>query len=442
MEIIPVTGTFAAVIGFVTLFLIIFLLMKGKSMPIMIFSTIPIVASLVLGFSLAETGELVTKGLGTVWKTAVLFIFSVSYFGVMNDVGMFDSIVDKLITKAGKNVVMVTVATGIIAILGHLDGATATTCLITIPAMLPLYKKMNIRPQVLLCITGIAMGIMNLVPWGGPIVRVATVLEMDVTELWHMLIPFQVVCLVLTLLIAALFGVLEKKRGAGMTDFDVTAQDQVIDPAVAALKRPKLMWFNISLTLVLIGCLTFDILPSYLLFMIALSIALMVNYPNMKEQRTRFKAHAGEALDMSATLLAAGVFIGVMNNTGMLDAMVQFLLGFVPDAMGRYMNLFAGFFALPVGAVLGADTFYYGLFPILGEVAKNFGVPALDVGVAMLIGKNVGMIVSPLQPTTFLACGLAGLELKDHIKFSFKWCWGISIVMVIIAILMGVMKIY
>lgn len=435
-----------AIVGFITLFIIVILLMRGKSMPIAIFATIPIIAAVILGNSPKEIGELINSGLNSVWKTAVLFIFSVIYFGIMSDVGMFDVFVDKLISKAGNNVVLLTISTGIIAILGHLDGATATTCLITIPAMLPLYKKMNMRREIMLLIIGVAMGIMNLVPWGGPIVRVAAVLEMDVTELWHQILPFQILCLVITIAIAAICGIVEKKRLAKIKNIDTNRIDELevgenieVDDS---LKRPKLTWFNLLLTLILIICLVFAILPSHILFMVALAIALIVNYPNMKEQRTRFKAHAGNALDMSATLLAAGVFIGVMNNTGMLDAMVKVILGFMPEAMGRYMNLIAGVFSLPVGAILGADTFYYGLFPILGEVGKNFGVQPLDVGIGILIGKNVGMIVSPLQPTTFLACGLAGLELKDHIKFSFKWLWLISIIMVIFAILMGLMKIY
>lgn len=433
-----------ALIGFLTLAAIIFLLMRGKSMPIVIFATVPVIAAFILGFGPAEVGDMIGSGLGSVWKTAVLFIFSVSYFGIMSDAGMFDPIVDGLIKKAGTNVVMVTVATGIIAILGHLDGATATTCLITIPAMLPLYKRMKIRPTILLLITGVAMGVMNLVPWGGPIVRVASVLNMDVTELWHQLLPLQIVCLVATLIIAALCGVLEKKRGAGTFTAEELAEaaKQEEDPAVKALKRPKLTWFNIGLTILLITGLTLAIMPSNILFMIAFAIAITVNYPGMKEQRTRFKAHAGEALDMSATLLAAGIFIGIMNDAGLLQAMVDVLLGFMPDALGRYMNIIAGVFALPIGAVLGADTFYYGVFPLLGEVAANFGVPALDVGVGMLIGKNVGMIISPLQPTTFLASGLAGVELKDHMKANFKWLWVISIVMIVIALFMGVMKIY
>ncbi len=431
-------------VGFLTLFIIVFLLVRGKSVPIVIFSTIPIVSALILGYVPSEIGEMVGKGLNSVWKTAVLFIFSVSYFGVMNDAGMFDPIVDKLVEKAGNNVILITVATGIIAILGHLDGATATTCLVTIPAMLPLYKRMNINPLYMLVIVGVAMGVMNLVPWGGPIVRVASVLDRDVTELWHQLLPLQAICIVFTLVIAFAIGVVENKRVAGSAQGEATSNKVVeeIPAAVLALKRPKLTAFNLILTVLLVAALTISIMPSHIIFMIAFSIAIIVNYPDADEQRKRIKAHAGSALEMSATLLAAGVFIGIMNNAGLLQAMVDTLLAFMPEALGRYMNIIAGLFALPVGAVLGADTFYYGLFPILGEVAANFGVPPLDVGVGMLIGKNVGMIVSPLQPTTYLACGLAGVELKDHLKANFKIMWAISLSMVLIALLIGTMKIY
>ncbi len=433
-----------ALIGYLMLFAIMYLLMKNKMMPIVIFVTVPVIAALLLGISFKDIGAMVDKGLGTVWKTAVLFIFSTSYFGLMNDAGMFDPIVDGLIKRAGSNVILVTVASGIVAILAHLDGATATTVLVTIPAMLPLYRKMKISPYSLLLITGCAMGIMNLVPWGGPIVRVATVLKMDTTELWHMLIPFQGACLVATLVIAAICGVAEKKRGAGIfSEEEIKAiHEAKIDDAAAALKRPKLFLVNIILTVVLVLCLCFSVMPSHTLFMIAFGIAITINYPGLKSQQERFKDHASEALNMSATLLAAAVFIGVMQNSGMLDEMVKVLLKIIPPSMGRYMNLIAGVISLPVGAVLGADTFYYGVFPLWGEASAAFGVPQLDVGIAMLIGKNVGMIISPLQPTTYLACGLAGVEVAAHIKKNFGWCWLISIAMCLLGIIMGVMHIY
>ena len=56
----------------------------------------------------------------------------------------------------------------------------------------------------------------------------------------------------------------------------------------------------------------------------------------------------------------------------------------------------------------------------------------------MLIGENVALAVSPCVATTFLAIGLVGVELKDHIRFSFKWLWLISIAMLVFAVVTGI----
>jgi CitMHS family citrate-Mg2+:H+ or citrate-Ca2+:H+ symporter len=431
-----------AVVGYVTLFVLVALLLRGRMSPITVFGIVPILGGICLGAGPDLLEKWIASGLNTVWKTAVLFIFSVEFFGIMSDVGMFDAIVKKLISKTGNNVIVVAIATAIVAVIGHLDGATATTALITIPSMLPLWKKLNMRPTGLLFILGTAMGVMNLVPWGGPIVRVGAVLGKDVGELWHYILPFQGVCLALTIVVAIYVGLLEKKHGAGKVVEESIVAEEKVDPEAEALKRPKLLWFNIVLTSVLLVCLLVGIMKPHTLFMIALAVALVVNYPSAKLQRKLFKSHAGDALDTSATLLAAAIFIGIMNKSGMLDAMVNTLLWIMPGWMGRYMNIIAGLFSVPVGCCLGADTFYYGVFPLLAKAGEAFGVAPLDVGVAMLIGKNVAMICSPLQPTTYLALGLAGVELKDHLKANFPRTWVLSLIMCGIAMLMGYMKIY
>ena len=72
-------------------------------------------------------------------------MFSVLYFSVINEAGMFDVMVDALTRHIGTSVVGVTMMTTILTIVAHLDGSGASTFLIVIPAMLPIYRKMNIR---------------------------------------------------------------------------------------------------------------------------------------------------------------------------------------------------------------------------------------------------------------------------------------------------------
>ena len=171
---------FLGVVGFLMVVIIVAALIRGKSNPVPLFVMVPVIAALICGFTPVQIFGFVKAGVAKTWSTAVLFIFSIVYFSMMGDMGLFDPMVNWLVKKAGDNIVMVTVATACIAVISLLDGALASTLLITIPAMLPIYKKLHMRPVVLVCIIGAAMSIMNLLPWGGPVARTGVVLNADV----------------------------------------------------------------------------------------------------------------------------------------------------------------------------------------------------------------------------------------------------------------------
>lgn len=423
-----------ALIGFIMIFLIVFLL-KGKMSPIVVLALIPTIAALLLGFSPQEIARFIKDGISTTTSNGILFIFSVIYFGVMSDTGMFDVIVNFLVKKAGNNVIAVTVATAIIATIAHLDGTTATTVLITIPALYPVYKAMKIDTKILLCLTGACMGVMNLLPWGGPVARAATVLGMDANDLWHILIPIQIVGLVFNIVLAVLLGMLAVKQGAGAGKGEVVDVDEKAKDEEDALRRPKLLIFNLLLTIGLIVILSTGYLSSYVAFLLALSIALAVNYPDLKLQDKLIKKHAPAALIISATLFAAGAMVGIFDGTGMLTEMANALMSIIPDFMGRFIHIVFGIIALPLGLCIGTDAYFYGIMPLVMEVGQSYGVDALNTALTMVIGKNLALMVSPLVPATYLATGLANVELKDHMKFSIPWYWAISVIMIVIGII-------
>lgn len=439
-----------AIVGFLMVAVIIYLLMQSKATPTPIFIIVPLVAAVAVGSSFAEISKYIKTGVAITMPIAVLFMFSIIYFALMSDAGMFDPLVNFLVKKAGNNVVAVTVSTGIIATIAHLDGSLAATLLVTVPAMLPLYKRLNIRPLVMLVIIGSAMSIMNLVPWGGPVARVAAITKMDINQLWHTLIPLQVVGLIIVFAFAAFLGVLEKRRGAGIQAVDPNlsadeiAATKEIDAAKAAkaeaLKRPKLVVFNVLLTMGVIGLMMFTKIPLYAAFMFGLAIALVVNYPNVKEQNARLKAHAGEALSMAAILLASGVFLGVISGAKMLDSMAVSFISIIPPFLGPYLHLIMGAFSVPIGMLLGTDSFFFGLVPVAISVGGQYGITPATMATAMLIGKNYGVLVTPHAATTFLAIGLAGVELKEHLKYCMPILWGLSLVSLFAAILLGIVK--
>lgn len=437
--------TMLAVLGFATIIMIIILLLRNVTVPALAFIGVSTIAAGILvvtgTFTIKEMGEFIGKGVAGVHSTAALFIFSVMFFGIMTDAGMFDKIIGALMKKVGNNVVGVAMMTCIIAIIGHLDGSGASTFLITIPAMLPVYKRLNMRPTTLLLICVTAMGVMNLLPWGGPTMRSATVLGVDANELWMQILPMQIVGIFIALFTAFFWGNVEKKRGAGSVSAEtvVLTDEEAADAETNNLARPKLFWFNIVLTLAVIICLIFIKVPSYFIFMTGCAVALFVNYPGAKLQNSIIKSHAGPALIMASTILAAGVFLGVLEETEIMVNMANILSGFIPQSMGRYLPLIIGVLSVPLTLMFCTDSYFFGLLPVLIGIGEQFGVNPAHIAISMVVCRNCATFISPVVPATFLGVGLAGVEIKDHIKTCFFWIWGVSIICLVAGVLLGVL---
>ncbi|MDN3438316.1 citrate:proton symporter [Planococcus sp. APC 3900] len=437
-----------SLIGLLTIVVIVGLLISNKITPIVALVLVPIVAAFVAGFSFAEIGDFFNSGIESVMSVVIMFIFAILFFGIMQDVGLFDPLINKMIAVSRGNVIAVAVGTVLIAAVAQLDGSGASTFLITIPALLPLYKRLKMNPYLLLLLVGTSASIMNMLPWGGPLGRTAAVLGVDVTELWRPLIKVQVIGLVLLIGLAVLLAIREKRLIAKRGDFNEElyeeaqplvkgAQDEASLKA-ASLRRPKLLWVNTLLAIAVIGILVWGIIPAGFAFMIGVSLALPLNYPNMKDQMDRIKDHAPNALLMAAIILAAGSFLGILNGTLMLDSIANDLVKILPAFVIPYLHIIIGFLGVPFDLLLSTDAYYFALFPIVEQVVTEFGVSSLSAAYAMMIGNIIGTFVSPFSPALWLALGLAGLEMGRHIRYSLPIMWGFSIVLLGISILIGV----
>src|SRR5699024_11595183 len=105
--------------------------------------------------------------------------------------------------------------------------------------------------------------------------------------------------------------------------------NSALDPNRACL-RPKLFCFNLVLTVAVMVLLIADILPLPYLFMIATVIALLVNFPKMKDQQEELASHASAIISVVAMVMAAGVLTGIMSGTGMVAAMAAWLVDVIP----------------------------------------------------------------------------------------------------------------
>ncbi|GDY52428.1 citrate:proton symporter [Streptomyces violaceusniger] len=408
-----------------------------------------------------------------------MLMFAIIYFGVMIDVGLFDPIVRLILRFCKADPMRVVVGTAILAAIVSLDGDGSTTFMITVSAMVPLYRRLKMSLVVMTGVAAMANGVMNTLPWGGPTARAATALKVDASDIFVPMIPALAVGLLFVIALSYALGLRERKRLGVLTLDEVTAGDpeQVLvgagsggkgakgrkggkaaltgggagsgtdaeapsskgsgsadssshegedddefkglDPHRATL-RPKLYWFNAALTVALLTLMVTETMPIPVLFLLAAAIALTVNFPNMNDQKARVAAHAENVVNVSGMVFAAAVFTGVLTGTGMVEHMARWLVDGVPEGMGPHMAIVTGVLSLPLTYFMSNDGFYFGIVPILAEAGAAHGVSALEIARASLVGQALHMS-SPLVPAVYVLVGMAKVEFGDHTRFTVKW---------------------
>nr|WP_314426111.1 SLC13 family permease [uncultured Erwinia sp.] len=429
---------YLALIGYALIACLMFFLIKGKATPISLFIFLSIIAGFCAGYTPMQMNDYIMKGVMQTAPNAVLFTFSIIFFSIVTDAGVFQPLVNWLTKIAGNSVVAIVVVTGCIATIAHLDGSSVPTVLITIGAMLPIYKQFGIRPVVLLCMLAAGMGVTNFTPWAGPLARVAAVSGLDVNALYHQLIPTQVIGLVCMIVLGLYLGLQEKRRIAR----GLPIPEAALEPEKVTGKghhqengTPNRLLFALNVTLVVGATLLLLIthIQAYIIFMCAFSAAMIFNYPTLKAQEGVMKKYAYSAYMISGTVMAAGVFVGILSGGGdasILTEMADVVLHVMPDALGSHLHIIMGLLGGLIGFVIGPDAFFYGIYPLVAKVGTNYGLSWEEMGLTMVVGKNITMMLSPVFATTYLAIGLAGVELKDHIRFSFLPVVVFSFVMV------------
>lgn len=423
-----------AIVGFILMIALMIVLIKSWVSPPVAFIGLPILAALAAGFGFSEIGSFIGVGMKSMLSTAVLFVFSISYFTLMDEIGLFDPIIHALTKKAGKSIPMILLAVLMTTYVAHLDGSGATTFLIVVPAFLPIFKRLGLRPQALLALICGPYAVMNILPWGGPTMRAATVAGVETGDLYAFIIPGVVVIALCSFLIAVLVYLLEKKNVVCQT-----ADGETVAAEADKEKHTWRYWFNLALTLVMLVFLFLDTpMPLYSVFMIAYAIALVVNFPNVKAQNQKIKELGQNAMVMTVTLFSVGIFMGVISESGMVEAMATAIVNVLPSSMAPHMHWFMALFSVPLMMILGTDAFYYALLPIIIGVVAPFGVSAEAVAATFLLTATFGTPVSPSVAAVYVGLGLSDVSIGDHIKYSLRLVWPMSILTLLGATLLGV----
>ncbi|MGC0378274.1 CitMHS family transporter [Streptomyces sp. SAI-229] len=464
------------ILGFVMIATFLVLIMLKKMSPIAALVLIPALFCVFVGKG-AHLGDYVIDGVSSLAPTAAMLMFAIVYFGVMIDVGLFDPIVRGILRFCKADPMRIVVGTALLAAIVSLDGDGSTTFMITVSAMYPLYKRLKMSLVVMTGVAAMANGVMNTLPWGGPTARAATALKLDAGDIFVPMIPALLVGLLGVVVLAYVLGLRERRRlgvltldealvkenaeetetvlvGAGAaggsgkdarpaggsgagTDADDEDDDfQGLDPDRPTL-RPRLYWFNALLTVTLLTAMIMELLPIPVLFLLGAALALSVNFPHIPDQKARLAAHADNVLNVSGMVFAAAVFTGVLQGTGMVDSMAEWMVDVIPEGMGPHMALVTGLLSLPLTYFMSNDGFYFGVLPVLAEAGAAHGVSPLEMARASLVGQPLHMS-SPLVPAVYVLVGMARVEFGDHTRFVVKWAALICLLILGAGILFGI----
>jgi CitMHS family citrate-Mg2+:H+ or citrate-Ca2+:H+ symporter len=424
--------------GIATIALLLLLILSKKMSALSALVIVPVIGALVAGFGY-ETATFAINGIKNIAPVVAMFVFAILFFGVLTDAGMFDPIIDGILKMVGSDPRKICMGAALLAMIVHLDGSGAVTFLVAVPAMLPLFEKLQMDRRVLACVIALGAGTMNLVPWGGPTLRAATALNVGITEIYIPVMVPQLAGLLFVLCVAWYLGSRETNRlGIDLADHKDLSHIRKLTGKESRLRRPSRFWFNVILTIAAIGILVSGLIEPALVFMLAAIIALMVNYSRLEDQKARIDAHAPAALLMAGILLAAGVFTGIMKDSGMISAMASAAAEAIPQQAGRFIPLITAVSSMPLSMVFDPDSFYFGFLPVISEVGNAMGVAPVSVGQAAILGQmTTGFPLSPLTATTYLLIGLAGVDLAEHQRFTFKYAFLTTLVMTVVSVLVG-----
>jgi CitMHS family citrate-Mg2+:H+ or citrate-Ca2+:H+ symporter len=411
------------------------MLMKKYTAPFVAIAVVPCLACILIGQG-AQLSAHIVKGIGSIGTTGIMFIFSVTFFGIMSDTGAFDPFITAIIKFTKGDPVRIMLGTCLFAFIGHLDGSGVTTVLLVVPPMLPIFDRLHMRRTSLAMALGLVAGIMNAVPWGGPTLRAATVLNMDVMELWRPWIPTQVFGLLCAFALCWWIGKSEKKRliaegilleGGG---FNFEEFAPVLTPEQKALRRPKLLLVNWLLIVGVLGLMVASIIAPVTAFLLGVALALIINYRDPDLQRKMIDEHGKDAILLSSVIFAAGVLMGVMGQTGMSKAMAETLVSLIPTSMSGFIAPIIGFFTIPLSLMFDADSYYYAIMPVIIKTVEAFGISGVDVARASMVGvMTLGWPTSPMVGTFFLFTGMIGLDIGEWQKYCLKYFIAISALM-------------
>lgn len=202
------------------------------------------------------------------------------------------------------------------------------------------------------------------------------------------------------------------------------------------MKRPKLFWINLMVFVLAITALVMDVMEAYLVFMFAGIVTLLINYPEPKDYQKLWQRAGRTFFNTIFMLIGISFFIGVFQQTGMVEAFATFLVSIFPTVLTRYLHILLAAIMIIVIRFM-PNKIYNSTYPALISVGQKFGLAGTDVIAPFVTNMTLATGSSPFTPTTSIGTGILEIDTTEYCNYSMKIQTVTNLMILLVAILTG-----
>ncbi len=407
---------------------------------------VPFVCMMLLGFSLTDASTLILEQISSVMQSAgYMLLFGLIYFNMLTETGVFDIIINKVISLLGNkmNAVVIMVVTTLISCVAYLTANFSTSYLIVFPIMIPLFNRYKIDRLYAFLICQTAAAAMCWLPWGIGVVNSAMMAGVSPEELASASMPWGLCFIPAIILQWVYFAFMHKKKvgtlglpeGAG--EVEASAEKKENPNA-----RPKLLWFNLLVFVCVVVALAYFKVPSYLVFIAASIITAMVNY--RKDFGAIWNKAGATFFNVLVMLVAICFYLAAFNATpeggvSMVNALADALTAIFPTFLMKYMFVIFLLLVVPIIHFIPYQL-YNTMYPLFISVGATFGFTSMQIIAPFVCNIALATSNTPMNSATYVACTLSDIDVNRACNWGGVIMFFTNLVVVATALLTGVMR--
>ena len=407
---------------------------------------IPVIFALIAGYDIFDTATAVANQFNSLMTSVgYMILFSLIYFQVVTECGMFDIIIDKLLSIVGDkiNVLVILILTSVISLIVSLTTNITAAYLVTVPIVITLYKRFNVDRIAMIVLIGTSLVIFSFLPWSFGLAMGSQMIGAEINDLSSAAMPWAM-CFIPVMILQWVYFTFMHKKKHGTLGLPQDASDaEAHAKKENEMARPKLFWFNLALFIAVVLCLTLSGLPAWFVFAAAAFLGTIVNY--LKDSGKVWNKAAAPILNILLMLLAVSAYIAVFSyapegGTSLLNALSTWLVGVVPGFLLRYIGVI--FVAIAVFIVrLVPYQMYMAMFPMIASVGLAFDIPAVAMIAPLAVVMGMGTAVSPMTATTYVSTAVAEVDIMELGKRGVVYMEVSVLIGMVIAAVFGLMPV-